>query len=234
MVEPNTFICNNSLEFLKKLDDKCIDLCLTDPPYGIGLQVGNNAIRGKNKYNCFDDTPEYIENTIIPIIKECLRISKVTILTPGSKNILKYPQFSAMGMFYMPAAVGFNSWGISDSQPILYYGNSPHGNTHRISFTLTEKPSADFHPCSKPINAWKKLLSLGSKEGDLVIDPFCGSGTTAIACHDMKRNFLCIDIDESYINQAKQRYINHSAQLDLFNVNNEDSNIDNYEKQTMF
>ena len=75
---------------------------------------------------------------------------------------------------------------------------------------------ANLHPTQKPVPVFEWCLYHYSKPGDLVIDPFCGSGTTALACHKTGRKFLCIDKDEEYIKIAQQRYADLIAQQDLF------------------
>ena len=85
-----------------------------------------------------------------------------------------------------------------------------------MSYEVSEKVG---HPCPKPLKQWISLLLRTSKPGDLVIDPFCGSGTTALACHKTGRKFLCIDKDEEYIKIAQQRYADLIAQQDLFGQN---------------
>ena len=60
----------------------------------------------------------------------------------------------------------------------------------------------NFHPCEKPISLICDLLNLFSKKGDIVLDCFSGSGTTAIACHRIKRNFICIEKNEKYYNDS--------------------------------
>jgi site-specific DNA-methyltransferase (adenine-specific) len=76
-----------------------------------------------------------------------------------------------------------------------------------------------YHPTQKPVPLFVWCLLNYSKPGDLVIDPFCGSGTTALACHKTGRKFLCIDKDEEYIKIAQQRYADLIAQQDLFGQN---------------
>ena len=65
-----------------------------------------------------------------------------------------------------------------------------------------------------PLFVW--CLLNYSKPGDLIIDPFCGSGTTALACHKTGRRFICIDREQKYIDIAQQRYADLIAQQDLF------------------
>lgn len=76
------------------------------------------------------------------------------------------------------------------------------------------------HPTQKPIKLIERLLLLGTNEGDLVLDNCAGSGTTAIAAINTKRNFICIEKDETYYNLAKKRIENHIPhhQLNLFEL----------------
>lgn len=61
------------------------------------------------------------------------------------------------------------------------------------------------HPTQKPVRLLERLLNLTTKEGDLVLDTFMGSGSTGIACINLKRNFIGMEIDEEYFNIAKER-----------------------------
>ena len=72
------------------------------------------------------------------------------------------------------------------------------------------------HCTPKPVNLIKNILEHSSKEGQTILDPFVGSGTTAIACHDLKRNFICIEKEPKYHEIACKRYEQHKAQLSLF------------------
>jgi site-specific DNA-methyltransferase (adenine-specific) len=61
------------------------------------------------------------------------------------------------------------------------------------------------HPTQKPLELLRRLIALCTSTGDLVLDPFCGSGTTGVACAQLERNFVGIDLDPSYIDLARQR-----------------------------
>jgi site-specific DNA-methyltransferase (adenine-specific) len=68
---------------------------------------------------------------------------------------------------------------------------------------VTEKQN--FHPTVKPIELMSYLITLGSREGDLVVDPFVGSGTTCIAAKMLERNYVGIEKEEDYILIANER-----------------------------
>ena len=68
-----------------------------------------------------------------------------------------------------------------------------------------EIPTGNFHPTVKPIKLFSYLITLGSREGDTVLDPFLGSGTTAISCEILGRNCIGYEIDKDYFNIAVKR-----------------------------
>jgi len=71
------------------------------------------------------------------------------------------------------------------------------------------------HPTQKPVRLLERLLALVSKPVDIVLDPFGGSGSTAIACHNTDRKFICYEIDEEYYNLSVKRVNAETAQKRL-------------------
>ena len=72
------------------------------------------------------------------------------------------------------------------------------------------------HPTQKPVRLFEWCLNLRSKENDIVLDCFSGSGTTAIACHNLKRRFICIEKDPEYAEKSRERLKQAQRQLNLF------------------
>lgn len=206
----NQIICGDCLEVMRDWPDKCVDLVLTDPPYGIGDIISGTMSKArlhKTRYNEFVDSEEYIINVVIPRINKCLRLTKRMIITPGFKCLRHYPQWDSFGTFFMPAACGMQMWGSGDNQPILYYGK-PYDigkRIHKCSYVLTEPPSCKEHPCSKPLGIWKKILETRTEESDLILDPFCGSGTTCVAAKMLGRRYIGIDISPEYCEITRMR-----------------------------
>ncbi len=66
----------------------------------------------------------------------------------------------------------------------------------------------DDHPTQKPVSLMKHLLLIHSKKGDIVLDSFMGNGSTGIACKELGRKFIGIEIEPKYFNIAKQRIQN--------------------------
>lgn len=68
------------------------------------------------------------------------------------------------------------------------------------------------HPCQMPVEVMKNIVGLLPKDS-IIVDPFMGSGTTAVACIDLGYDFIGIEIDKEYYNIAKKR-INASKELE--------------------
>lgn len=206
----NTVICGDSLDVMKDWPDGCVDLVLTDPPYGIGKMVSGTMSKGrlhKTQFDSFEDSEQYVKSACVPVIERCLEISERTIVTPGSRCLKYYPQWVSFGCFYSPATKGMQMWGGMDSQPIIYYGKpfDVGKRIHKCSYVLSGRPSCNLHPCSKPLDAWKLILEKRSQKTDLILDPFCGSGTTCVAAKMLGRRYIGIDISEEYCKIARQR-----------------------------
>ncbi len=172
------------------------DLVLTDPPYGVELD-----------YASFEDSPEAIFSIvrdILPVLRASVRR---VVLTPGVKNMFLYPKPDHVGSFFYPAGCGLNSWGFTCWQPIFFYGKDPYGGKGSLpdSFVSSEAAEKNGHPCPKPIGQWKWLLKRASLDGDCVLDPFMGSGTTLRAAKDLGRSAIGIEIEERYCELAANR-----------------------------
>jgi site-specific DNA-methyltransferase (adenine-specific) len=71
------------------------------------------------------------------------------------------------------------------------------------------------HPTQKPVALFEYLIKTYTNEGDLVLDNCSGSGTTAIACLNSNRQFICIEQNEEYIKRSRQRVLDHEPLLNL-------------------
>ncbi|HUX80654.1 MAG TPA: site-specific DNA-methyltransferase, partial [Alphaproteobacteria bacterium] len=99
-------------------------------------------------------------------------------------------------------------------------GHRNDNNANQLYMGITGKPPTkqkNHHPTVKPIALMKYLIKLVSREGATILDPFAGSGTTGIACKHLNRKFILIEKEQEYCEIAKQRIINETRQLKLFN-----------------
>lgn len=187
-----------------------VDLVVTDPPYGIEGKLKLNSKESKGNYSSdFIDSPEFVLNVAVPVIKKLIETSNRVVLTPGQINIHKYPEPQHIGVFFYPASCSVSRWGMRLWQPIFYYGKDPYqGKLLPDSKKATDSDRTTDHPCPKPIGQWKWLVNRVSITGDLILDPFLGSGTTAVAAKELKRNCIGIEINEKYCEIAKKRLMN--------------------------
>jgi DNA modification methylase len=206
-IEPNTFICADSIEVLREIKDKVFDLCLTDPPYGINadkmtMGKGSRNDTNKNIKKNWDCSP-----IDISVINNIIAISTNQIIWGGNYYYLRPSR-----CWLLWDKLDYNSDFASHEMAWTSYDSV-------VKCFQRARNCGDeikYHPTQKPVALFVWCLLNYSKPGDLVIDPFCGSGTTALACHKTGRKFLCIDKDEEYIEIAKQRYADLIAQQDLF------------------
>jgi site-specific DNA-methyltransferase (adenine-specific) len=202
-------------ERLRELEDKSIDLILTDSPYGIDIGSMNFVTSGpikvgaayRNDYSdhdCSWDTATLNAEDI----KEFMRVSKNQVIFGAN-------QFSNL----LPPS---RCWVVWDKKTEDKYAND-YADCELI-WTSFNKPSRvirylwsgmlqehmnskekRFHPTQKPEEVMRKLILMFSKEGDIILDPFIGSGTTAIACKALKRNYIGFEINPKYCKIANQR-----------------------------
>jgi DNA modification methylase len=97
--------------------------------------------------------------------------------------------------------LGFGNW-----IPVIIAGQRPKSGQDVLSFKIDGyKPN---HPSPKPISCMKKLVDRLSKPNDTILDCFLGSGTTAVACKELNRNCIGIEISPEYYKIAEQRIKN--------------------------
>ena len=73
----------------------------------------------------------------------------------------------------------------------------------------------EFHPTQKPVSLIENLIHISSNCGDIILDPFMGSGSTAIACLNTRRKFIGMELNDEYFEIAKKRIIDHTVQKRL-------------------
>ena len=210
MLELNRIYNCDCLELIKELDDKSVDLILTDPPYALN-----------SKYDLYNDTDDNLKELINKVMPEFLRVGRAVLITCGIKNITYYPQPYWILAWTYTTTNSTGKWGFTQWQPILAYGKDPYLVNRRgrqrdvINSTGLGKRNFD-HPCPKPLKFWTELLLRGSvNEGDIILDPFIGSGTTAVACIRTGRQFIGMEISEEYCKIAQKRIDDELSQLKL-------------------
>lgn len=175
------------------------DAVLTDPPYNVGIQYGNGTDDVRSDYAAWCGS----------WFDECRRIASCVALTPGLANlpvwygredppdwVIAWHKPAAMGRCH----VGFNNW-----EPVLLWGKPAQQSADVITAPLIPDADLDGHPCPKPIKWATALIGMLTRPGDLIVDPFAGSGTTMRAARDMGRRYIGIEIEERYCEMAVRR-----------------------------
>ena len=205
----NKIVNADCMDILKELPDKCIDLVLTDPPYGIN--ISNNIGRRKgDKHSDYKKCDWDNEAPKKEVFDEIIRVLKNQIIWGANHFINKIPFNSSCWLVWdklFSENVSFASC------ELAYTSFTSVVKRYRLS---SQQGIERFHPTQKPLKLFEMILRDYSNENDLILDCFSGSGTTAIACHNLKRRFICIEKDYDYWKASVERLENAQAQLKLF------------------
>jgi len=203
----NQIICGDCLEVMNQIPDGAVDLVLTDPPYGVGFKGKATKFHGADGvgYDDFDDDNQYIENVVLPAVSLAMLKSIRMIITPGARQCFKYPAPSEIGGVYCPGGAGISRWGFTCMHPILYYGKDPKTGCYPNSFKSNAIAEKNGHPCPKPIEWIRWFVDRASTPTDIILDPFLGSGTTAVAAKQLGRKYIGIEINMDYCKIAEDR-----------------------------
>lgn len=212
MVEPliNIVIHGDCIDVMKSMPDKCVDLVLTDPPYGIGKKISDGGgkrknNRGKLSYisgNWKDEKPD--QN----YFNEIFRISKNQIIWGGN-------------YFGLPPNRCFLIWNKVAHMPTLSDCEYAWTSFDKPSKMFSERPIDDeekhrTHPTQKNLRLIKWCVANYSTPDSIIFDPFAGSGTTAIACLELGRNYILIEQEQEHVDATNNRINLWKEQLRLF------------------
>lgn len=205
LVELNTVICADSLEVLRSMPDKSVDLLLTDPPYGINIAkngtVGGEHLAKTKWYGVqeWDSTIPSKEH-----FKEMFRVSKNQIIF-GGNYLTEYLRPSSCWVIWDK----YNSGNFADAEMAwTSFDRATRLFKWRWNGMLQEQmkwKEKRYHPTQKPVPLFRWILERFSSEGDIVLDPFLGSGTTAVACKQLGRRYIGIERESHYCDVARKR-----------------------------
>lgn len=210
------------MEYMKGLPDKAFELAIVDPPYGINADVEQNkaaqsrikangkskAGRGWKLYkttewdNCAPNKEYFSELT---------RVSVNQIIWGG--NYMTDNLFPSMGWIVWDK--GQKEFSLADGELAWTSFN----RALRIFLYQRGKALSEgdrIHPTQKPIALYRWLLHNYAKPGDKILDTHLGSGSSAIAAHQMGFDFVGCELDKDYYEAACKRFKEQTAQLDIF------------------
>jgi len=195
------------MEYLATCEDNAFELAIVDPPYGIGAGVDRTG--GANKKNSMSvlKNTQKIYDDIKPTKKyfeELQRVAQSQIIWGGNYfgNMLPATRCLVVWdkMNYLPSMSQIEiAWTSKDQHSRLVKINSNQSDRTHIS--------------QKPVKLYEWLLMNYAKEGDRILDTHLGSGSIAIACHNLGFDLVGCELDTDYFNAAKKRLQQHQAQL---------------------
>ncbi len=184
---------------------------VSDPPYGVSLGIAKDTRKGRHglgkaAYDIYNDTVDEWVQLVPPVIESLLAKAKRAAVFSGP-HFQELPKCDALGGVYCPSGVGRHRWGFNTFMPILFYGTAPNLNkgAKPITFYSSDVAEQNGHPCPKPLSWMKRVISVAADKGDVIVDPFMGSGTTLRAAKDLGLKSIGIEISERYCEIAARR-----------------------------
>jgi site-specific DNA-methyltransferase (adenine-specific) len=195
--------CN--MDLMARYEDNHFDLAIVDPPYGIGMDGKNNWSGSKHELKEWDNEAPSIE-----YFNELLRVSKNQIIWGANHFISRIPIDSKCWLIWDKKNDGFSfadgemAWTSFDTAVRFFRYHRGQQTDKRI------------HPTQKPVKLYEWLLMNYAKEGDKILDTHLGSGSIALACHNLKFDLTGCELDKEYYDSAMLRLKRHQQQLTMF------------------
>lgn len=222
MLEQNKIYNIDCLEGFKQLDDESIDLVLTDPPYNISKK-NNFSTLGRAGLDFGDWDHEFNQVDWLKAVVPKLRKGGSIVIFNAVQNIgtmidtleEEGMTFKEMGLYKKtnPMPRNRDRLYVTSLEPFVWFvkGKGWTFNRQRENYenAIFDYPVVNhrhrIHPTQKPLGLMEDLVKIHSNEGDLVLDCFSGSGSTAVACQKLNRNYIGFELDESnYANALKR------------------------------
>lgn len=191
------------LEVMKGMGDNSVDLTITDPPYGIKSHKGTNGFGSAKNRRYQDDWDQKIPSK--EIFDEILRVSKNVILFGGNYFAHLLPPSKCWLVWDKKGEIAFQN-PFADCELLYTTFKKPVKKyTFRQQGFITDSKDKRYHPTQKPSELVERLIGDFSGDGEVIFDPYLGSGTTVIACERLGRGYIGVEIDQAYIDIANER-----------------------------
>jgi site-specific DNA-methyltransferase (adenine-specific) len=206
MLETNKIYQGDCLEMMKQIEDKSIDVAILDPPYPNGKELFKDNIY--DAYACIYSLCKKVKKRIVFFWSN----HRVPIVPDGWFEIAHHIWHKPNGnsaTYYENIIV----WAREDKKSVSKVFRI--GCINSIVSARMCKDVYTKHPTQKPLELIKQLVELNTKKDDLILDCFAGSGTTLIACKELKRNFIGIELAKEYFEIAEERLKEENSQTKL-------------------
>jgi site-specific DNA-methyltransferase (adenine-specific) len=233
----------DALEILKRLETKSVNLIFADPPYNLSGENYLTCKSGK-MVKCDKGSWDQIENIHEfnkKWLEECVRVLKDDGTIWVSGTLHNHPSIGVILKQLSLWIINDIIWFKPNAPPLIqknrftpsteliwvaskskrYYFNYEmavrlaNGKQMRNLWEIPTERHKTLHPTEKPERLLERIILIGSKERDIILDPFMGSGTTGVVAKRLDRDFIGIEINDNYFEIAQRRInssiISHSS-----------------------
>ena len=212
----NQIVQGDCLEVLKGFPDNSIDLVLTDPPFKVSQMYGG-GVDADNLINV---------SSILQVFPQISRILKPSrfFVSFYDNRILPFLFHTVRGtdLVYRKSIYLYRRWGNANrwlgwmqcTDPICFFvkghsesftPNKMKGKVHHDTYVKSRPESINTgHPAQKPLDILRDIITWCSEKGEIVLDPYAGSGVTCIASKQLDRHFIGIDISLEFCEMSRK------------------------------
>lgn len=232
----NKIICGDCLDVMKDIPDQSLDLVVTSPPYNLGIRKtfgnteswkgkwNNSKLQAEGYDNHNDNMPEdqYIDWQK-KVLWECFRVIKEdgaifynhkwrvqNGLYQQRLDLIEGLPLRQIIIWKKAGGINFNEGYFLPTYEVIYliakpkFKLAPKVNRYGDVWEITQE-KGNWHPAAFPVELASRCVE--ATKGSVVLDPFMGSGTVAIACKKLNKTYIGIDISKEYCAKAEQRIL---------------------------
>ena len=240
----NKIICGSAVDIMKQIPDGAVDLIITSPPYNLKNSTGNGMKNGnggkwanaalQNGYSHHNDCmphEEYVQwqrDSLIEMMRLIPEDGAIFYnhkwrvqagLLQNREDIVSGFPVRQIIIWKRKGGLNFNPGYFLPTYEVIYliaksqFKLNPKANAYGDVWEFTQEMNND-HPAAFPSNLIDRIVT--STNAKIILDPFMGSGTTAISAINFKRDFVGIDISPEYCEMARKRIKQHQSQANLW------------------
>ncbi len=229
-MDRNVIYNEDCMERMARMEDGCVDLIVTDPPYSFQPDGGGGAFGSGNKSFRGEIAPlgcGITDDALEEMARVCRKVNIYAFC-----SLLQVPQyldfarkhklnFDILAWHKTNAIPACNNCYVHDTEYIIFmresgvrvYGTMQTKRKYYVQPANVADKRKWGHPTPKPLNIVQNLVTNSTWEGDLVFDPFIGSGTTAVACMRTGRDFIGCELSPEYHRIAERRIAEEKSNL---------------------
>lgn len=229
----NKIICGDCLEVMKDIPDNSVDLIITSPPYNLGIRkTFSNTENWKGKWNKsklqssgYDNHDDYMPEAEYVVWQHNVLLECYRLIKDNGAIFYNHKWRVQQGLFQQrpeivsglpirqiiiwkkPGGINFNDGYFLPTYEVIYliakpkFKLAPKVNRYGDVWQINPQKGS-WHPAPFPLELAKRCIE--STTGSIILDPFIGSGTVALACKDMNKTYIGIDISKDYCEKIKQ------------------------------